>query len=60
MQKLEELISEIHGKKFCCLVGNATAGIVMAIEAAGIRDGKIAIPNNVCFNVPLAVFFFGE
>ena len=60
MQSLERLLGEMHGKRFCCLVGNATAGIVMAIEAAGIQGGKIAIPNNVCINVPMAVFFSGN
>ena len=50
----------MHGKSDAVLIGNATSGITMALNAAGIKNKKVAIPNNVCVNVPMAIIFSGN
>jgi len=55
--QLERTLSDLHGKSDACLIGNATSGITMALNAAGIKNKKVAIPNNVCINVPMAVIY---
>ena len=42
------------------LTGNGTTGLYIAFQALGIQNRHIAIPNNVCFNVPLAVLYSGN
>lgn len=58
--RLEQLLCQIHQKNYCHLVGNATAGIYLAIVALGLRGKQVAIPNSVCPNVPLAVLLSGN
>jgi len=61
IHKIEDLLCEIHKQDYCCLTGNATSGIILGLESAGIKKGsKVAIPNNVCFNIPLAVLLSGN
>jgi dTDP-4-amino-4,6-dideoxygalactose transaminase len=42
------------------MLGNATAGIALTLQAAGISGKRVAIPNNVCINVPMGVYFSGN
>lgn len=42
------------------MVGNATTGICLSLQAAGLTDKQVAIPNNVCINVPMAVKYSGN
>ena len=42
------------------MVGNATAGLYLAIISLGLRGKKVAIPNSVCPNVPLAILLSGN
>jgi dTDP-4-amino-4,6-dideoxygalactose transaminase len=58
--QLELLLCQVHQKSYCHLVGNATAGIYLAIVALGLRGKQVAIPNSVCPNVPLAVLLSGN
>ena len=57
---LERMLSDLHGKSDACLIGNATSGITMALNAAKKKNKKVAIPNNVCINVPMAVIYSGN
>ena len=42
------------------MVGNATMSIALILQAAGISGKRVAIPNNVCINVPMGVYFSGN
>jgi dTDP-4-amino-4,6-dideoxygalactose transaminase len=57
---IEDNLSRLHGKEYVLLAGNATAGIYLTLKVLGLRDKKIAIPNNVCINVPIAVKLSGN
>ena len=57
---VEKALSCHHDRKYCCLVGNATTAITLGLKALGIQRGKVAIPNSVCPNVGLAVYFSGN
>lgn len=57
MKELEKRLCELHGREQALLLGNATAAIALTLQAAGIRGKEVAIPNNVCINVPMGVYF---
>lgn len=57
---LNPQLCRIHQRSYCHLVGNATAGLYLAIKALGLRGKQVAIPNSVCPNVPLAVLLSGN
>lgn len=57
MKNVENKLCEIHNKQYAHLVGNATIGLYLILSALGVCKKKIAIPNNICFNVPLAILF---
>jgi Predicted pyridoxal phosphate-dependent enzyme apparently involved in regulation of cell wall biogenesis len=52
---IEKKLSLLHEQEYILLTGNATAGIYLTLKAMGLENKKIAIPNNVCMNVPIAV-----
>ena len=56
----ERLLCEKHARKYCYLVGNGTTALYLGIKVLGINNGSIAIPNNVCPNVVMAVYFSGN
>ncbi len=58
-RRLELLLCRIHRRKYCLLVGNATTGLYLALKAHGLTGKRIAIPNAVCPNVPLAIYLAG-
>lgn len=58
--KLETLLCKIHQRSYCHLVGNATTGLTLALKALGLKGKNVAIPNNVCPHVPLAVYLSGN
>jgi len=60
LNDIKHLLANLHGKQTAYLTGNATVGIAAALNAAGIYDQLVAIPNNVCINVPMAVLFSGN
>lgn len=57
---LQSQLCRIHQRNHCHLVGNATAGLYLAVAALGLRGKRVAIPNSVCHNVPLAVLLSGN
>jgi dTDP-4-amino-4,6-dideoxygalactose transaminase len=58
--KLEKLLCGIHQQSYCHPVGNATTGLCLALAALGLQGKRVAIPNSVCPNVPLAVLLSGN
>jgi dTDP-4-amino-4,6-dideoxygalactose transaminase len=57
MIELEEKIAKIHNRKYCTLVGNGTTAIYLSLLSQGFKNKRIAIPNNVCMNVVLPIYF---
>lgn len=57
---IENKLSTLHDKEYVLLTGNATAGIYLTLSVLGLKDKKIAVPNNVCMNVPIAVNLSGN
>jgi len=60
VEQLKKDLSKRHRKEYAYLTGIATAGIYLILRALGYLNKRVAIPNNVCFNVPLAVLFSGN
>lgn len=58
--KLGRLLCGIHQQSYCHPVGNATTGLYLALAALGLQGKRVAIPNSVCPNVPLAVLLSGN
>lgn len=48
-----------HQREHCALVGSATIGLALALQAVGVQGKFVAVPNSVCLNVPLAVIYAG-
>jgi dTDP-4-amino-4,6-dideoxygalactose transaminase len=57
---LENRLSKIHGIPYVSLTGNGTTAIHLILKALGIENQKVAIPNNVCMNVPIAIYLSGN
>lgn len=57
---IEKKLSTIHENNGVLLTGNATAGIYLVLKSLGLKDKRIAVPNNVCINVPIAVNLSGN
>ncbi|MBE7438838.1 MAG: DegT/DnrJ/EryC1/StrS family aminotransferase [Spirochaetales bacterium] len=53
-------LRELTGRRYCYLVGNGTTALSLAIRSLGFSGQPVALPNNVCYNVPLAVYFSGN
>jgi len=58
--RLEAHLCTLHLRARCHLIGNGTSGIALALQALGVCGGNVAIPTNVCPNVPMAVYFSGN
>lgn len=59
-RELEQRLCRLLGRKYCIYVAGATAGMVLVLRAAGIRNQAVALPTGVCSNVPLAVHYSGN
>lgn len=57
MNKLEKELAALHHRQFCILVGNGLTAIYLALLSQGFSKKRIAIPNNVCMNVLLPIYF---
>ena len=60
MTKLEKKIAKLHNRKYCTLVGNGTTAIYLSLLSQGFKNKTVAIPNNVCMNVILPIYFSGN
>lgn len=58
--RLEAILCHNHHRKFCHLVGNGTAGLYLSLKSLGIHNKNVALPNGVCPNVVMAVYFSGN
>lgn len=54
---LEKRLAESHGKHYCKLVGSGTTALYLILMAQQIENQRVALPNNVCMNVLLAIYF---
>lgn len=57
MNKIEQTLAKQYNRKYCLLVGNATTAIYLSLLSKGLINKTIAIPNNVCMNVVLPIYF---
>jgi perosamine synthetase len=57
VNRIEKYLAKEHGRKYCILVGNGTTAIYLSLVAQEFENNKIAIPNNVCMNVILPIYF---
>ena len=55
-RQLEIALCRIHQRRYCHLVGNATAGLYLSFRAHDLAGKKVAAPNSVCPNVPFAIY----
>lgn len=60
MIELEKKLAAIHGRKYCILTGSGTCAIYLALKSKNYTNKIIALPNNACINVVLAVLFSGN
>ncbi len=57
---VEQQLCRLHHRRYSHLVGNGTAGIALSLEAMGVKNKSVAVPDSVCLNVPLSVIFSGN
>ena len=57
MNSSERYLAKIHQRKYCLLVGNGTTAIYLVLKSQKIENMVVAIPNNVCMNVLLPIYF---
>lgn len=60
MTELANVLAKSVYRKYALLTGCGTAGLYIALKALGLQEKYIAIPNNVCYSVPLAVLLSGN
>ncbi|HLO96447.1 MAG TPA: DegT/DnrJ/EryC1/StrS family aminotransferase, partial [Burkholderiaceae bacterium] len=58
-QALERRLAELHLREHAVLVGNGTTGLALLMQALGLQDREVAVPDSVCLNVPLGLRFGG-
>lgn len=57
MNQLEKRLANLHNRKYCKLTGNGTTALYLALLSQAYTNKKVAIPNNVCMNVILPIYF---
>lgn len=60
MNRVEEKLAASHGRREALLIGSATMGLMLGLQALGIRNQWVAVPNNVCFSVIQAILYSGN
>ncbi|MDD5594691.1 MAG: DegT/DnrJ/EryC1/StrS family aminotransferase [Candidatus Omnitrophica bacterium] len=58
--RLTERLSDRTGFEHTILTGNGTTAIYLLLCALGLRKKKVAIPDNTCLNVLMAILFSGN
>ena len=53
----EYLLAQSCDRKYATLVGNGTTAIYLSFLSQGFINKRIGIPNNVCMNVLLPIYF---
>lgn len=54
-QTLERRLAQDHGRELGLLVGSGTTGLALLVQALGLAGRRVALPDSVCLQVPLAV-----
>jgi dTDP-4-amino-4,6-dideoxygalactose transaminase len=57
MNNTELKLAKNNNRKYCILVGNGTTAIYLSLFSQDYENKRIAIPNNVCMNVVLPIYF---
>lgn len=57
MNTVERKLCRMHQRNYCHLVGNGTTALALTLQALGLHEARVGIPNSVCMNVALGVFF---
>jgi len=60
MTELGKKLCHIHAREYAYITGSGTSAIYIALKALGLKNKRIGIPNNVCFNVPLGIVYSGN
>ena len=60
MNKLLKRLGDLHQREFVLLTANASTAIFCALKALDLHKAKVAIPNSICFDVPLAIRMSGN
>ncbi len=55
-----DLLKDMHGRSHGLMAGSGTSALVLALWGLGLTGKRIAIPNGVCYSVPLAVHLSGN
>jgi dTDP-4-amino-4,6-dideoxygalactose transaminase len=55
MLKLSTTLSQLHNKEYGYVTGSGTTAIYIALKSLGLCKRYVALPNNVCHSVPIAV-----
>jgi dTDP-4-amino-4,6-dideoxygalactose transaminase len=50
----------MHGRSHGIMTGSGTSALVLALWALGLHGKRVAVPNGVCYSVPLAVILSGN
>ncbi len=56
---LSELLQQMHQRTHVQLTASGTSALVLSCQVLGLSGKRVAIPNNVCISVSLAVFAAG-
>jgi dTDP-4-amino-4,6-dideoxygalactose transaminase len=57
---LAQTLAQRHKREYVLPTGNGTSALFLVLKALGLRDSNVAIPNNVCLSVPIAVLLSGN
>lgn len=55
-----DLLKDMHDRSHGVMTGSGTSALVLALWSLGLHGKRVAIPNGVCYSVPLAVILSGN
>jgi|GEM_PF-1212903 len=55
-----DLLADQHQRSHGILTGSGTSALILSLWALGLRGKTVAIPNGVCYSVPMAVYLSGN
>lgn len=59
LQETEAYLAKQHNRKFCKITGSGTTALYLLLKTRNIANQRVALPNNVCLNVLLPIYFAG-
>lgn len=60
MKEVHKTLGEFIPLNFFLITGSGTNSIYLALKALGLNNSPIAVPNNVCYSVPIGVLLSGN